>query len=103
AAVKDDADALGRFLFFEKKDVRGGVLLLTKCKDSKLADAAAKDLKADSTAPVADILAAGDTWWRLAEGTPGADKVPLLMTAGAAYNRTLGDLSGLELAKYELR
>jgi hypothetical protein len=102
AAAKDDADALARFHFFEKQDIKTGSLLLAKARDPRLIEAAAKDAKAaDANAASADILAAGDAWWSLTESSP--DKYPLQLAARAAYSRIVAELTGLEKAKYELR
>src|SRR5580698_3342798 len=47
AAAKDDPDMLARFYFFDKQDMRAGIPLLAKVKDTKLTDVAQKDMKAD--------------------------------------------------------
>lgn len=102
ADVKKDPEALAKFYFFEKQDLRGALPFLAKSKDAKLAETATKDMKADRNS-ASELVAVGDAWWQLAESTPAAERYPVFLAAGAAYNRAFADLTGLEKAKVETR
>jgi hypothetical protein len=102
SAIKNDTEAIAKFAFFEKQDLRGALPLLAKCKDAKLVEASTKDMKADSNS-ASELVAVGDAWWQLAEGAASADKFPLFCASGVAYSKALGDLTGLEKAKAEAR
>jgi len=102
AAVKDNSDDLARFTFVDKQDISGGIALLAKASDSKLANAAKKDAGADILSG-SEMSEVGDAWMQLGDSNTGDDKVPFLMAALSAYSKAQPNLTGLEKAKCENR
>jgi hypothetical protein len=102
AAARDDPDAVARFHFFDKQDIRVGIPLLAKMKNAKLADAARKDMKADILSG-SEMTEVGDAWSSLADNAPDEEKISLLLAAIAAYSKANANLTGLEKTKCDNR
>jgi hypothetical protein len=95
-------EAAGRFLCFVKGDWKGGLQNLAKGGDETLKALAAKDMS--QPIDVAEQIALGDGWWRLANSqSESSVRDQIASRAAHWYGRALPKSVGLEKTKVEAR
>jgi len=104
ATAPDDPAAnlsVGRYLCFNQRSWSEGLLLLAKCADPAIKEAALAELAAP--AAEGDIAALGDRWWSLAEKQSDAHRPSVMLHAAELYRRAVPAITGLRKSAMEKR